>query len=140
MDDGFASTSSFGARRVLLAKAAQQNLEVHQVPRCPPVDIKTAFLNGVLEEEVYVTQPPGFENGGPEVCRLQKALYGLKQTPRACCRTLDGIREKHGFSSCMSDAGIYVSTDTSVDPMYLVVFVGDMLIMCKCLKRVYTLS
>jgi hypothetical protein len=52
VDEVFAPTSSFGARRVLLAKAAQENLEVHQV------DIKTAFLNGELEEEVYVTQPP----------------------------------------------------------------------------------
>lgn len=130
VDEVFAPTSSFGARRVLLAKAAQEDLEVHQV------DIKTAFLNGDLEEEVYVTQPPGFENGGPQVCRLRKALYGLKQAPRAWYKTLDGILEKHGFRSCMSDAGIYVSTDTNMDPMYLVVFVDDMLIMCKCLERV----
>lgn len=129
VDEVFAPTSSFGARRVLLAKAAQENLEVHQV------DIKTAFLNGELEEEVYVTQPPGFENGGPQVCRLKKALYGLKQAPRAWYQTLDGVLEKYGFSSCMSDAGIYVTTDTT-DPMYLVLFVDDMLIMCKDLEKV----
>ena len=129
VDEVFAPTSSFGARRVLLAKAAQENLEVHQV------DIKTAFLNGDLEEEVYVTQPPGFENGGPQVCRLRKALYGLKQAPRAWYQTLDGVLEKHGFSACMSDAGIYVTKD-STDPMYLVLFVDDMLIMCKNLEKV----
>ena len=129
VDEVFAPTSSFGARRVLLAKAAQENLEVHQV------DIKTAFLNGELEEEVYVTQPPGFENGGSQVCRLKKALYGLKQAPRAWYQTLDGVLEKHGFSSCMSDAGIYVTKDTT-EPMYLVLFVDDMLIMCKNLERV----
>ena len=71
VDEVFAPTSSFGARRVFLCKAAQEDLEVHQV------DIKTAFLNGELEEEVYVTQPPGFANGGTQVCRLKKALYGL---------------------------------------------------------------
>jgi hypothetical protein len=113
----------------LLAKAAQENLEVHQV------DIKTAFLNGELEEEVYVTQPPGFENGGSQVCRLKKALYGLKQAPRAWYQTLDGVLEKHGFSSCMSDAGIYVAADAD-EPMYLVLFVDDMLIMCKNLEKV----
>jgi hypothetical protein len=66
----FAPTSSFGARRVLLSKAAREDLEFHQV------DIKTAFLNGELEEKVYVSQPPGFCNGEFQVCRLNKALYG----------------------------------------------------------------
>jgi hypothetical protein len=60
----FAPTSSYGARRALLAVAAREGLEIHQV------DVKTAFLNGELEEEVYVTQPPGFENGDRNtVCR-----------------------------------------------------------------------
>lgn len=58
VDEVFAPTSSFGARRTLLAKAAQEALDIHQV------DIKTAFLNGELEEEMYVTQPPGFEEWG----------------------------------------------------------------------------
>jgi transposase InsO family protein len=57
VDEVFAPTSSFAARRVILSVAAQRDYEIHQV------DIKTAFLNGDLEEEVYVTQPPGFENG-----------------------------------------------------------------------------
>ncbi len=130
VDEVFAPTSSFGARRTLLAKAAQEDLEIHQA------DIKTAFLNGDLEEEVYVTQPPGFENGGPQVCRLKKALYGLKQAPRAWYKTLDGVLEKHGFKSCMSDAGIYVTTNHGEDPVYLALFVDDMLIVCKQLERV----
>jgi transposase InsO family protein len=130
VDEVFAPTSSFGARRALLAKAAQEDLEIHQV------DIKTAFLNGDLEEEVYVTQPPGFENGGPQVCRLKKALYGLKQAPRAWYKTLDGILEKHGFTACMSDAGIYVSVKGTENPVYLALFVDDMLIVCKDLEKV----
>ena len=78
VDEVFAPTSSFAARRVILSVAAQRDYEIHQV------DIKTAFLNGDLEEEVYVTQPPGFENGDSRiVCKLNKALYGLKQSPRA---------------------------------------------------------
>ena len=127
VDEVFAPTSSFGARRVLLCKAAAEDMEIHQL------DIKTAFLNGDLEEEVYVTQPPGFHNGGPQVCRLRKALYGLKQAPRAWYHTLDATLAKHGFTACMSDAGIYVSNVPGEDPVYLVLFVDDMLIMSKAL-------
>jgi Reverse transcriptase (RNA-dependent DNA polymerase) len=76
VDEVFAPTGSFGARRAFLCKAAKENFEVHQL------DIKTAFLNGELEDEVYVTQPPGFEIGDSNiVCKLKKALYRLQQAP-----------------------------------------------------------
>jgi hypothetical protein len=92
VDEVFAPTSSFAARRVILSVAAQRDYEIHQV------DIKTAFLNGDLEEEVYVTQPPGFENGDPRiVCKLNKALYGLKQSPRAWHKKLDAEMGALGF-------------------------------------------
>lgn len=54
------------------------------------MDVKTNFFNGVIEEEVYIEQPQGFEVHGIEsnVCRLNKSLYGLKKTPRAC---VDGV-------------------------------------------------
>ena len=63
---------------MILAIAALRNLEVHQM------DVKTAFLNGDLEEEIYMKQPEGCEASGQEkkVCKLVKSLYGLKQTPK----------------------------------------------------------
>ena len=65
--------------RLLLVLAAKRSWQVHHL------DIKTAFLNGDIEEDVYVAQPVGFEKRGQEhlVCKLQKALYGLRQAPRA---------------------------------------------------------
>ena len=64
--------------RVALGLAARLNLEVEQL------DVKTAFLHGDLEEEIYMQQPKGFEVKGKEnlVCKLKKSLFGLKQAPR----------------------------------------------------------
>ena len=71
--------------RTILAIAAQKKWPVHEM------DVKSAFLNGYLEEEVYVEQPQGYEVLGQEhkVYRLKKALYGLKQVPRAWYNQID---------------------------------------------------
>ena len=63
------------------------------------MDVKSAFLNGVLEEEVYIQQPPGYEVKGQEskVLRLKKALYGLKQAPRAWNSRIDKYFHQSGF-------------------------------------------
>ena len=78
-DETFSPVARFETVRTLLALAAQLSWPVYQF------DIKSAFLNGDLEEEVYVAQPEGFVVSGQEskVYRLKKALYGLKQAPRA---------------------------------------------------------
>ena len=64
--------------RAIFGLAAKQGLEVEQL------DVKTTFLHGDLEEEIYMEQPEGFVEPGKEklVCRLKKSLYGLKQAPR----------------------------------------------------------
>jgi hypothetical protein len=78
-DEVYAPVARLDSVRVLVAIAAQQKWQVHHL------DVKSAFLNGDLQEEVYVTQPPGFERDGEKgkVYRLHKALYGLRQAPRA---------------------------------------------------------
>jgi hypothetical protein len=78
-DEVYAPVARLDSVRLLLALAAQEGSHVHYL------DVKSAFLNGDLQEEVYVTQPLGFESQGQEhkVLRLNKALYGLKQAPRA---------------------------------------------------------
>ena len=73
-DETFAPVARLEAIRILLAYANHHNIIFHQM------DVKSAFLNGKLEEEVYVSQPPGFEDpkNPDKVFRLHKALYGLK--------------------------------------------------------------
>lgn len=74
----FVPVSRHETIRLLLAVAAQRRWKLFQL------DVKSAFLNGKLKEEIYAEQPPGFEEEGKEdyVLRLHKALYGLKQAPR----------------------------------------------------------
>ena len=73
----FAPVIRFESLRMLLAVAAHKRMAMTQF------DVKTAFLNGTIEEEIYMSQPEGFEDGTNRVCRLIKGLYGLKQSPRA---------------------------------------------------------
>ncbi|XBI71622.1 hypothetical protein VPH35_065793 [Triticum aestivum] len=99
----FAPVARLDSMRVLLAAAAQEGWEVHHL------DVKSAFLNGELEEEVYVVQPPGFEHAGArsKVLRLHKALYGLRQAPRAWYAKLDSSLNALGFERCPSEHAVY---------------------------------
>ena len=73
------------------------------------MDVKTAFFNGVIEEEVYIEQPEGFVIHGKEshVCRLKNALYGLKQAPRAWYSRIDSYLKSLGFTKSDADSNLY---------------------------------
>ena len=77
--DSFAPTTRMTTICTVIAVAAHKKWPIYQM------DVKSAFLNGDLKEEVNVSQPPGFEvpHSMNKVCKLKKALYGLKQAPRA---------------------------------------------------------
>jgi len=77
------------------------------------MDVKLAFLNGELDEEVYIEYPKGFLLSDKEdyVCRLKKALYGLKQAPRAWYDHLDGYLHQQGFKKGSADNNIYEKMD-----------------------------
>nr|AAG60200.1 putative gag-pol polyprotein [Oryza sativa Japonica Group] len=102
-DDAFAPVARMESVRLLLALAAQEGWGVHHM------DVKSAFLNGDLKEEVYVHQPPGFVIPGKEgkVLRLHKALYGLRQAPRAWNAKLDSTLKGMGFEQSPHEAAIY---------------------------------
>ena len=93
------------------------------------MDVKSAFLNGDLHEEVYMTQPPGFKVAGKDhqVLKLVKALYGLKQAPRAWYIKIDKYLSDQGFKRSSSDSNLYIKTIDS-DIILLVIYVDDMII------------
>jgi hypothetical protein len=103
-DDLFAPVARMEYIRMLVVVAAQEKWLVHHM------DVKSVFLNGNLNEEVYVSQPPGFVAAGHElkVLKLSKALYGLKQEPGAWNQKLDASLKEHKFTICTSEHGMYI--------------------------------
>jgi hypothetical protein len=89
--------------RLLIALAAHKCWEMHHL------DVKSTFLSGELQEEVFVHQPAGFIKAGSEhkVFRLKKAMYGLHQAPRAWYAKLDSTLTNLGFSKSPSEPAIY---------------------------------
>jgi hypothetical protein len=89
----FAHVAHLDAIRIFLAFAKFKGYKLYQI------NVKSAFLNGVIQEEIYVRQPPGFENPKypHRVYKLSKALYGLKQAPRAWYARLKTFLLEHGY-------------------------------------------
>ncbi|WVZ92767.1 hypothetical protein U9M48_038809 [Paspalum notatum var. saurae] len=122
-DEVFAPVARMETVRVILAVAAHHGWSVHHM------DVKTAFLNGDLQEEVYVTQPPGFTAAGHEdkVLKLHKALYGLRQAPRAWNAKLDTNLHQLGFTRSKAEHGLYTRSKEGLR-MVIAVYVDDLLI------------
>eukprot|EP00253_Pinus_taeda_P004706 PITA_04706 len=92
------------------------------------MDVKSAFLNGVLKEEVYVEQPLGYEKKGEEhkVCKLKKALYGLKQAPRAWYSKIDSYLLDNEFDKCEGEPTIYIK-EKDGKILIVVLYVDDVI-------------
>ena len=121
--DTYSPVTRITSIRMLIAIAALCNLEIQQM------DVKTAFLNGDLNEEIYMEQPEGFVVSGQEkkVCRLVKSLYGLKQAPKQWHEKFDHAMLTNGFKINECDKCVYVK---NTDQGYVIVclYVDDMLI------------
>jgi len=91
------------------------------------LDVKSAFLNVVLKEEVYVEQPEGFEvkNVGHKVYKLKKALYGLKQSPRAWYSEIDAYLYICKFKRSTSEATLYTRSDLEANLIIVSIYVDD---------------
>ena len=122
----FSPVAMLKSIRILLSIAAALDYEIWQM------DIKTAFLNGDLEEEIYMTQPEGFTDPGQEqkVCKLRKSIYGLKQASRSWNLKFDETIKTYGFHQCVDEACVYkLSKDHIV--VFLVLYVDEILLICS---------
>ncbi|CAI7809752.1 unnamed protein product [Closterium sp. NIES-53] len=91
------------------------------------MDVTTAFLNGVIEEEISMAQPEGFDDGSGRVLRLKKALYGLKQAPRQWYLKLRGVLEEISFTPSTADHSLFMLGEGE-QRTFMVVYVDDILI------------
>ncbi|KAJ4820740.1 polyprotein [Rhynchospora pubera] len=122
-EETFSPVARFETVRLLMAVAAQLKQPIYQF------DVKSAFLNGELMEEVYVDQPEGFEVKGKEnwVYRLSKALYGLKQAPRAWYSKIDAYFQKLGFERSKNEPNLYIKRKGEEGLVAVCLYVDDMI-------------
>ncbi|BFG26329.1 hypothetical protein CerSpe_126030 [Prunus speciosa] len=135
-DEIFSPVVKHTSIRLLLSFVAQENMEVEQM------DVKTAFLHGDLEEDIYISQPQGFIEASKEnlVCRLKKSLYGLKQSPRQWNKCFDSFMMKIGYRRCESDCCVYTHAFKDGNFILLLLYVDDMLIACKDMSKIQELK
>uniref|UniRef100_A0A8R7U3E7 Reverse transcriptase Ty1/copia-type domain-containing protein n=1 Tax=Triticum urartu TaxID=4572 RepID=A0A8R7U3E7_TRIUA len=93
------------------------------------LDVKNAFLHGVLEEEVFMKQPPGYESSvlPRHVCKLDKAIYGLKQAPRAWYYRLYSKLQSLGFSASKGDTSLFFYHRHGIT-IFMLIYVDDIIV------------
>lgn len=115
--------TTYGLDRVIMALTTYYDLELHQM------DVKTIFLDGDLEEDIYMKQPPGFVEMGKDdmICKLNKSIYELKQASRQWYIKFDKVVVAHGFTENKLEDCIYSKFDGSKF-IFLVLYIDDILI------------
>jgi histone deacetylase 1/2 len=104
------------------------------------LDVKNAFLHGVLEEEVYMRQPPGFESSATpnNICKLDKALYGLKQAPRAWYSRLSTKLQQLGFVPSKGDTSRFLYKKANI-MIFVLIYVDDIIVTSSSDKAILAL-
>ena len=120
-DETFAPVAMLRSVRIILAIAAFHDYEVWQM------DVKTAFLNGYLEEVVYMVQPEGYVDTKcpKKVCKLNRFIYGLKQASHSWNHRFDHVIKQNGFTRSVEEPCLYMKFSGS-KVVYLVLYVNDL--------------
>ncbi|KZV55553.1 hypothetical protein F511_23512 [Dorcoceras hygrometricum] len=121
-DEVFAPVARLETIRLLISLAAKYRWKIYQL------DVKSAFLNGFLDEDVYIEQPLGYviEGHKDKVLKLKKALYGLKQAPRAWNNRLDNYLQGNGFVRCAHEYALYVKKEDGYF-LFVCIYVDDLI-------------
>ena len=129
-DETFSPVVRFESLRTVIALAVQNGMKMHQM------DVTTAFLNGELQEEVYMKQPEGFVAEGQEdlVCKLKRSIYGLKQSPRCWNAALDHKLKQMGFVQAKGDPCLYMASEGEM--FIIAVYVDDIVLAGKGDQRI----
>ena len=116
-EQNFAPVSRYTSIKSVLALAAVMKWKIHQI------DVKTGFLNDVVEEEVYVEEPLGFETCDKEnhVCKLKKEMYGLKKEHRTWYNRIDSFLTSLGFTKSKADSNLYYNVEEG-NPIILLLY------------------
>ena len=136
-DEVFAPVAHHETIRTLLAVSAARKWFIHQM------DVKTAFLNPILKEEIYMAVPEGMNNKGENgellVCKLNKSLYGLKQASKCWNDLLHQWMVDFGFNRCYSDPCLYIlkGRKSQEESIYVAVWVDDLIIACKNQEKLH---
>jgi histone deacetylase 1/2 len=122
-EDTFSPVIKMATIRIILSVAVPRGWSLRQL------DIQNAFLHGILEEEVYMKQPPGYEDKNKRgfVCKLDKALYGLKQAPRAWYARLSTKLLSLGFKASKADTSLFYFNKGNVC-VYILIYVDDIIV------------
>ena len=117
----FALVAKLNTIRIILYVVVNQDRSLYQL------DVKNAFLNGDLMEEVYMDVPPDFESDHSrnKVCKLSKSLYGIKQSPRAWFERFTKVLKLDGYSQCQANQTLFVKHSTNGRLAILIVYVDD---------------
>jgi len=126
-EETFAPVANLESIRIICALAAKYDLELDQM------DVSTAYLNGVLDEEIYISPPEGVPIPDGLCWRLKKSIYGLKQAGRTWNRTLDAALTKIGFQRLNAETCLYVFRGDG-EVCFLVVYVDDLLLAASTTK------
>ncbi|CAA7041690.1 unnamed protein product [Microthlaspi erraticum] len=135
-DEVFAPVVKHISIKILMFLVVQENLELEQM------DVKTAFLHGDIDRELYIEQPEGFEVN-PEkdqVCLLKKSLYGLKQAPRQWNMKFDTFMKNQKFTRSIHDSCVYVKEVGHEDYIYLLLYVDDMFLAARSMTEIRKLK
>ena len=134
-DETYAPVARYPSIRAILALTAHHDWELHQM------DVKSAYLNGDLEEDIYMTQPEGYVADDQQhlVCKLAKSLYGLKQAGRTWHIKIDIVLKREDFVALDADQCVYIRRQSPCITI-IALYVDDLLIACSHLSNLTELK